>query len=58
MGTTEYCKLKEETLARTVWGTRFGRVYGARHKTDKLTVAITKRALPKRNAYVHLFHVM
>jgi hypothetical protein len=24
----EYCKLKEETLARTVWRIRFGRVYG------------------------------
>jgi hypothetical protein len=23
-----YCKLKEETLDRTLWKTRFGRVYG------------------------------
>jgi hypothetical protein len=23
-----YCKLKEEALDRTVWGTHFGRVYG------------------------------
>jgi hypothetical protein len=23
-----YCKLKEEALDRTVWGTRFGRGYG------------------------------
>jgi hypothetical protein len=24
----KYCKLKEEALDRTVWRTRFGRVYG------------------------------
>jgi hypothetical protein len=24
----EYCKLEEETLARTAWGIRFGRLYG------------------------------
>jgi len=29
-----YCKLKEEALDRTVWGTRFGRRNGPVVKTD------------------------
>jgi hypothetical protein len=29
-----YCKLKDEALGRTVWGTRFGRRYGPLVKTD------------------------
>jgi hypothetical protein len=28
METGGFCKLKEEALDRTVWGTRFGRGYG------------------------------